>query len=276
MPRRTFLRGIGTAASLGAFSPLLVPVAATPQAPSAAAAGTGPLIANVICGGLANDHDIDLARLRLLDGLYAMGGVRTEVWRDYANAEVIAKGDLLVSYSSLIVADADQQRTLRRYIEGGGRWFAIHASNYAREPQQIPEVLGSRFITHPPFGPFKVTVTKPDDPLLTGLGVTSFDVNDELYVMDLAKDIDVLLHARWGGTGVLNITVPEGDQPLMYRRRVGKGGVLYLALGHGNRRLGAPAPGRPSVPDRHDSWDMPVYKDLIRRGLEWAAGRRPL
>ena len=94
--------------------------------------------------------------------------------------------------------------------------------------------------------------------------------------MDLAKDIEVLLHARWGGTGVLNITVPEGDQPLMYRRRVGKGGVLYLALGHSNRRLGAPTPGRPSVPDRHDSWDMPVYKDLIRRGLEWAAGRRPL
>ena len=49
----------------------------------------------------------------------------------------------------------------------------------------------------------------------------------------------------------------------MYRRRVGKGGVLALALGHSNRRLGAPAPGRPSVPDRHDSWDMPVYKELI-------------
>ena len=239
LPRRTFLRGIGTAAFLG-VSPALGPVAAAPQTPSAGAAATGPLIANVICGGPANDHDIDLARLRLLDGLYAMGGVRTEVWRDYSNADVIAKGDLLVSYSSLIVADAEQQRTLRRYIEGGGRWFAIHASNYAREPHQIPEVLGSRFITHPPFGPFKVTVTKPDDPLLTGLGVTSFDVNDELYVMDLAKDIEVLLHARWGGTGVLNITVPEGDQPLMYRRRVGKGACSTwpsaTAIGGSERR----------------------------------------
>jgi type 1 glutamine amidotransferase len=250
-----------------------MPVAAA-QRP--AAAGERALMANVICGGLANDHDVDFARLRLLDVLYEMGGVRTEVWRDYANVDVIAKGDLLVSYSSLIVADPAQQQALRRYIEGGGRWFAIHASNYAREPQQIPEVLGSRFVTHPPFGPFKVTVTKPDDPLLAGLGATSFDVNDELYVMDLAKDIEVLLHARWGGTGVLNINVPEGDQPLMYRRRVGKGAVLYLALGHSNRRLGPAPAGRPATPDRHDSWDMPIYKELIRRGIEWAAGRRPL
>jgi type 1 glutamine amidotransferase len=94
--------------------------------------------------------------------------------------------------------------------------------------------------------------------------------------MDKAPDLEVLMHARWGGTGVLNRTIPEGNQPMMYRRRVGNGAVLYLTLGHSSRSFGPPRPDAPPNPDRHGSWDSPVFQQLVRRSLEWAAGRRPL
>jgi type 1 glutamine amidotransferase len=276
--RRTFLESLGAAASiplLGSTARAANALASGQSAVPARASNRGHLLANLICGGAANDHDLDFARRRLLDVLYDIGGVRTEVWRDYSAVEEIEQGDLLVSYSSLIVASPGQAQALRRFIERGGRWFALHASNYVREPHQVPEVLGSRFLTHPPYGRFTVIVTNPGEPVTAGLGL-SFEVVDELYVMDLAKDIEVLLHARWGGRGVLNVSVPEADQPLMYRRRVGAGGVLYLALGHSNRQLDPPQPNRPAATDRRGSWGTPVFDALIRRGIEWAAGRRPL
>ena len=58
----------------------------------------------------------------------------------------------------------------------------------------------------------------------------------------------------------------------MYRRRVGDGGVLYLALGHCNRPFDTPPSGQLQT-DNRGPWDMPVYKELIRRGIEWAARR---
>jgi type 1 glutamine amidotransferase len=63
----------------------------------------------------------------------------------------------------------------------------------------------------------------------------------------------------------------------MYKRRVGAGGVLYLALGHSNRRFG---PARTDIPGdqpvRTGMWGTPVHRELVTRGLEWAAQRRPL
>jgi type 1 glutamine amidotransferase len=61
----------------------------------------------------------------------------------------------------------------------------------------------------------------------------------------------------------------------MYRHRVGDGAVLYLALGHCNRSFDVPRPGMTSV-DRRGPWATPVHRELIRRGIDWAAGRRPL
>ena len=58
----------------------------------------------------------------------------------------------------------------------------------------------------------------------------------------------------------------------MYRHRVGEGGVLYLALGHANRPFDTPRPDSVQ-PDHRGPWEMPVYKELIRRGV--ALGRPP-
>src|SRR3984893_12178 len=156
-----------------------------------------PLLANLICGSPARNHDFDFARRHLLDALYAAGEIRTDVAQTYPDPAAIEAGDLLVSYTSQVPATDDQCAALRRYLERGGRWFALHASNSVRDNPHLPGILGSRFITHPPYLHYAVSITRPDDPLLDG--IAPFDVDDELYVIEHADDIEVLLHSRWGG-----------------------------------------------------------------------------
>lgn len=230
-----------------------------------------PLLANLVCGSPARNHDFDFARRRLLDALYEAGGIRTDVAQTYADGAALEAGDLLVSYTSQVPVAEANCAALRRFLERGGRWFALHASSSVAGNPHLPGILGSRFVTHPPYLRFGVSVTRPADPLLAGIG--PFEVDDELYVLECADDLEVLLHARWGGEALGGRTFPEEQRPLMYRRRVGEGGVLYLALGHCNRPFDKPRPELPDQPDRRGPWDLPVFRELVARGVAWAAGR---
>jgi uncharacterized protein len=234
---------------------------------------TKPLLANLICGSPARNHDFDFARRRLLDALYAAGDIRTDVASNYDDGNAIQGGDLLVSYTSQVPVGDEQCDALRDYLERGGRWFAVHASNSVAGNAHLPGILGSRFITHPPYLHYPVSISRPDDPLLNG--IEAFEVDDELYVIEHSDDIEVLLSTRWGGQA-MGQQFPDDIRPLMYRRRVGQGGVLYLALGHCNRPFDKPRPDGPDRPDLRGPWELPVYKELIRRGIDWVARRTPV
>jgi hypothetical protein len=235
---------------------------------------TTPLLGNLVTGSPARNHDFDFARRKLLDALYDAGNIRTDVFNDYDDCAAIESADMLVSYTSQVPVADDACAAIRRFLEHGGRWFAIHASNSVRDNQYLPGILGSRFITHPPYMHYRVEITAPNDPLLDGIN-TPFDLDDELYVIEQADDdIEVLLHTRWGGEA-MGRTFDEAFRPLMYRRKVGEGGVLYLALGHCNRPFDKPRPDSPDRPDLRGPWGLAVYQELVRRGVDWAAGRRP-
>jgi type 1 glutamine amidotransferase len=232
---------------------------------------TEPLLANLVAGSPARNHDFDFARVRLAQALYDAGDIRTDAWNNYDAGEAIEAGDMLVSYTSQVPVADENCASLKRFLERGGRWFAIHASNSVKENPYLPGILGSRFITHPPYQSFPVLVSAPEDPLLEG--VEPFDVDDEIYIIEEHGNIEVLLETHWGGEAIGGRQIEEGRRPLMYRNRVGDGGVLYLALGHANRPFDTPRPGT-LQPDHRGPWEMPVYKELIRRGIDWAARRR--
>jgi uncharacterized protein len=235
---------------------------------------TTPLLANLVCGSPTRNHDFDFARKALLEALYAAGNIRTDVWNNYDNGAALEAGDLLVSYTSQVPVSEDNCAALRRFLERGGRWFAVHASNSVAGNPHLPGILGSKFLSHPPYTRFAVTVTRPEDPLVANLPKT-FEVEDEIYVIDYSADAEVLLNTRWGGEAMRQ-TFPEATRPLMYRRRVGDGGVLYLALGHCRRPYDKQRPEAPDHADERGPWALPVYQELIRRGIDWAACRRPL
>ena len=65
-----------------------------------------------------------------------------------------------------------------------------------------------------------------------------------------------------------------GEEPrlVMYLNRVGSGEVLYLTLGHCRGRYDM----RPLMDEypkvERGAWELPVFYELLRRGLAWASG----
>ena len=128
-----------------------------------------PLVAYLVCDSPDRNHDCDFARVRLAEALYAAGGIWTDVGMSYADTARLDAADLLVSYTAgLQVNDAECQ-AVRRFLERGGRWFALHGTNAGVEASDFADLVGSRFMAHPPYGPFAVSIRKPSDPLLAGL-----------------------------------------------------------------------------------------------------------
>ncbi|MGI8424139.1 MAG: ThuA domain-containing protein [Chloroflexota bacterium] len=145
------------------------------------------------------------------------------------------------SHSRVVQAEAE---AVAQFVHSGGGLFAFHGATVVR--QRAPyaayvDVLGTRFKSHPKYHEFSVRVRQPDHPVTRGL--RDFRTSDELYLHEpLASDADVLLDAEW-----------EGERhPMVYTRKVGKGAIYYLALGH----------------DRV-TWEHPAFRHLVVEGTRW-------
>ena len=144
----------------------------------------------LVCGG--KYHDFDFARLELLKLLAEHDVVRVKVANDYSNVAEMCEADLLITYTCDEVPDKAGQAALKSFIEKGGKWFALHATNSVlewlshdppllrapRDNKDFMEVLGSQFLAHPPIEPYRVEVTKPDHPLVEG--IEPFDTTDKI------------------------------------------------------------------------------------------------
>jgi type 1 glutamine amidotransferase len=233
-------------------------------------------------------HDIDYARLELLKILAEDERVRVRVFEDYSNLDAIRNAHFLVSYTCDVTPSLEQQEALRKYIQRGGRWYALHGTNSILRflpggkvdtPRWAPhfmETLGSMFVAHPPIAPYTVTVAKPDHPLVKG--IAPFETTDELYIAETYGPLEVLLHAEFEGRcdSFVEAEWKRAHHPVFYVKEIGKGAVLYLTLGHcrGHYDMQPVMEYYPKV--ERGSWELPVFHELVRRGLEWAKERAPV
>ena len=234
----------------------------------------------LIAGGVW--HDIDFARVEILKLLGEEQRIRTRVFEDYENIEAITQADIIITYTCDVTPSLKAQEALKKWLEKGGRWYALHGTNSVLRflsdkglwdaPRWAPlfmDLLGSQFVSHPPIAPYKVTVADPTHPLVEG--VEPFETSDELYHMELHGDLHVLLETECTepGTGFVEAADAPGTHPVFYIKQHGKGAVLYLTLGHcrGHYDLQPMAEWWPSV-DRC-AWELPVFYDLLRRGIAW-------
>ncbi len=227
-------------------------------------------------------HDIDFARLELLKLLASDDRVRVRVFEDYSNLDAIRAADFLVTYTCDVIPRLDEQEALRAWLENGGKWYALHGTNsilrflangQVDSPRWAPhfmETLGSMFIAHPPIQPYTVSVADPSHPLVKG--IEPFQADDELYLMETHGHLHVLLDTEFEGeaTGFVDHAWPKARHPVFYLHPVGKGQVLYLTLGHcrGHYDMQPMMEFYP-VPEK-GSWALPVFYELLGRGLEWA------
>ena len=161
-----------------------------------------PVRAHVIIGGFppgaAAGHDMDYARLRLLQLLHEQPYVRTTVANDFTDiATWLPDSQLLLTYVAGPYLNDAQNDVVRQWLEAGGRWFALHGTSGGKavrlgEDRRLKKMvktshhdtLGSFFLNHPPLRKFQVTVTDRDHVLTRGLPA-SFEVIDELYLIEL-------------------------------------------------------------------------------------------
>lgn len=246
--------------------------------------------AYLVCGGWW--HDFDYARLQLLTLLAEHEHVRVQVAQNYEDVEAIVGCDLLITYTCNVRPSEPAQHALRDWVERGGRWFALHATNSAIDPPpagggafttprafpRFADTLGSQFLSHPAIEPYEVTVSPGahDDPLVAG--IEPFHANDELYLSELHGAIEVLLETRWfgdSGPGFAEHEWPiDEPRPVMYRRPLGDGCVLYFTLGHCRSHfdmIHPPFNGRYWPTIERGSWELDEFRTLLRRGIEWAA-----
>lgn len=228
-------------------------------------------------------HDIDFARLEILKLLAEHPQVRTTVAHDYADTARLAACRFLITYTCDVMPSAAEAAAIRAWLEGGGRWLALHGTNSilrftdqgVATPEERPDVmelLGTQFKAHPPIGPFRVEIVDRDDPLTRG--IDNFDVVDELYLSRTTAPIRTLAQTRFQGeaTGFVDADWPETVVPIVYRRELGRGGIVYNTLGHCRGHWDLPELMPYWEHPERCAWNYPVYYELLRRGLVWAIG----
>lgn len=230
-------------------------------------------------------HDFDFARLEILKLLGEHERMRVRVAEDYSNLAAIGGADALVSYTCDVCPDGAQQQALAEFVGSGRRWLALHGTNSILEwtpegrvdaPDAMPvltRLLGSRFIAHPPLGEFEVRVSDPSHPLVRG--IEAFKVTDELYLSELYGPNRVLLETRYNGRAAREFTrwdwFADEPRPVLYLHEHGAGQVLYFTLGHCRGRYDMEPLMREYPRVERCSWESPVYYELLRRGIRWAA-----
>ena len=226
-------------------------------------------------------HDIDFARLEVLKLLAEHPQVRTTVACECADTARLAQCRFLITYTCDLLPTPDEFIMIRRWLDAGGKWLALHGTNSILRfteggvdcPDERPEVmdvLGSRFVAHPPIGPFTVEVIDREDPLTRG--IADFEVVDELYLSHTTAPIRLLMQTRFAGeaTGFTQAQWPETIVPILYTRDVGSGRIVYNTLGHcrGHYDLPDIAPWYPH-PEKC-AWNYPVHYEMLRRQIIWA------
>ena len=90
-----------------------------------------PDVVDAVLVAAGKYHDIDYARLELLKLLGEHEHLRVQVASDYHDLDAIARSRFLVTYTCDLRPTEEQQEALARYVEGGGKWIALHGTNAA-------------------------------------------------------------------------------------------------------------------------------------------------
>ncbi|MCY3919841.1 MAG: ThuA domain-containing protein [Chloroflexi bacterium] len=267
-----------------------------------------PIRAHVIVGGFPPGqhagHDMDYARLRILQALQANENVHATVSSDYTDCHRwIRDCQLLVTYVAGPFADDHEAGVIRDWIADGGRWLALHGSTGGKAARLDAEgtrqrmvkasyhyALGSFFLTHPPIREFQVDVRDRDHVLTHNLP-ESFRIKDEPYMIEvLHPETRVLLSTAevppppaetqelYGGDTSL---LPDGkSRALGFVREIGAGSIAYVAPGHCHSPLTNMQPsvdvsispdGAPPLRFR-GPWETEPYETLVGNAIAWGTG----
>ncbi|MEX2606983.1 MAG: ThuA domain-containing protein [Kiritimatiellia bacterium] len=115
-------------------------------------------------------------------------------------------------------------------------------------------MTGANWVSHPGGDgvEYQINIRNSSSPLVEG--ISDFTVKSEQYYLQVDPAIEVLATTRFPSATWFHSSNREVDMPQVWTKRWGVGRVYYNALGH-----------------HADTFDIPEARELMRRGLLWAA-----
>lgn len=152
--------------------------------------------------------------------------------------------DLCISYTDCWNKDvtSSQAAGLMQYVAGGGSLLVIHNGISIQNRYELFQMVGGKFVEHPPFQPLQYFVSNPNHPLAQG--VEDFGVEEEPYFFefDPITPRNVFLEYEFEGK----------RYPAAWEHAYGLGRVVYLQPGH-----------------HGPSFDPPAYRKLVLNAALW-------
>lgn len=190
-----------------------------------------------LCAAMLRDEGLEVEVSPTLDALAGARGLRLVV-------PIWTMGEIAPEPLAALLDAAAGGTGVAGFHGGMGDAF--------RDAPEFQWMVGGQFVAHPDgIKEYGVTIADREHPITRGLG--DFLVTSEQYYMH----VDPSNH-------VLATTVFEPDSapwvagtvmPVAWTRRWGEGRVFYSSLGHAPAEL-----------------DVPEARELLRRGMLWAAG----
>lgn len=128
-----------------------------------------------------------------------------------------------------------------------------------RESVQWQFLTGGNWVSHPGNDgvEYTVNIKQSSSPIVQG--ISDFTVKSEQYYMHVDPAVEVLATTRFPLANGYHASNGVVDMPVVWTKRWGHGRVFYISLGH-----------------HADIFDIPEARELLTRGLLWAAEGRSI
>ena len=161
--------------------------------------------------------------------------------------------DVLYLANNQPIKDDATRKAIFAFVDSGKGLVLAHPAlwyNWADWPEYNQKLVGGGSKGHNKYGPFDVTVTNKNSPIMKGVPAT-FHLDDELYYYKTdptGTPIDVVATAK--------ATTGPDVFPSIFTVKYPKGRVVGIALGHDAA-----------------SHTIDPYQTILRNSVQWAAGK---
>ena len=207
----------------------------------------------IVAGGWAGHEPQQCAELFAgvlrNDGFDVTVSDTLDVYVDPALREI----DVIVPVWTQSEIGPEQLRGLLDAIAAGtgiAGWHGGMADSFRNSPE-YQFMVGGQWVAHPGnIIDYTVQITNNDDPITAG--IDDFAMHSEQYYLHVDSSNEVLATTTFGGEHTP--WVAGCVMPVVWKRQWGQGRVFYCSLGH----VAA-------------DFDVPEARELVRRGIHWAA-----
>ncbi len=162
--------------------------------------------------------------------------------------------DLIVHVFTMSDIKPEQERNLEEAVRSGVGLAGWHGGlgDAHRSAVEYQFMVGGQWVSHPGgVIDYDVDIVNTTDPITEGLR-TRFHMRSEQYYMHVDPAVEVLATTTF--TGAHAPWIDGVVMPVVWKKLYGKGRVFYTSLGH----VAA-------------DFDVPEAREIVKRGLLWAA-----